>query len=140
MQKTDPPSVTGTIQLGTQSIRLIATHPMPPMGKSLCDRRNQQLIALGNLIATVNDPVLLIGDLNTSSYSAHFKILLEKSKLKDSRLGFGIQPTWPVGLSFFSIPLDHVLLSNDLHVLERTTGEDIGSDHLPVNITIGTSQ
>jgi len=62
---------------------------------------------------------------------------LKQGNLKDSEVGFGFQPTWfaPTGLPF--IPIDHLLTSRNVCVLERKIGPAIGSDHLPVFARIG---
>jgi endonuclease/exonuclease/phosphatase (EEP) superfamily protein YafD len=65
-----------------------------------------------------------------------FRDFLATTGLKDSRVGFGWQPTWPTGSMSLRIPIDHVLVEPDLVVLERQVGPDIGSDHLPVRVRL----
>lgn len=74
---------------------------------------------------------LLCGDLNVTPGSAHFRRLLAATRLRDTRLGFGPQPTWgadtlPFGLA---IAIDHVLAGDAWCVRERDTFALPGSDH-----------
>jgi endonuclease/exonuclease/phosphatase (EEP) superfamily protein YafD len=74
---------------------------------------------------------ILVGDLNTTSTSPAFDRLIERTGLRDSRRGFGREPTWTLrklGLSL-SIAIDHVLVGADLAVVERETLALPGSDH-----------
>jgi endonuclease/exonuclease/phosphatase (EEP) superfamily protein YafD len=76
--------------------------------------------------------LVLLGDLNTTSWSPHFRDLINTAGLKDSRAGFGIQPTWPAGTPPLWIPLDHCLVSPEIKVHDRRVGPNVGSDHFPV--------
>jgi len=113
---------------------LIGTHPLPPIGAEYASLRNEQLQALGEFAANLPGPALLAGDLNITSWSPFFRDLLTTSGLHDSRIGFGIQPTWLSQLVWIGIPIDHVLVSQEIIVQRRTVGPSIGSDHRPVVI------
>jgi endonuclease/exonuclease/phosphatase (EEP) superfamily protein YafD len=77
-------------------------------------------------------PVIVAGDFNATPYSPIFRGLVEATGLKDSRIGFGWQPSWPTYFPPLWIPIDHVLVTPDIQVRKRTTGSYIGSDHYPV--------
>jgi endonuclease/exonuclease/phosphatase (EEP) superfamily protein YafD len=134
------PTIATTIHTPSGEVFFIGTHPLPPIGKSYSDLRNKQLQALPELVGKQKHPVLLIGDLNASPWSAHFKTLVKESGLKNSMKGFGFQPTWPANLPFLRIPLDHALHAPQIGVHNRMVGGDIGSDHFPliVDFTVGT--
>lgn len=134
-----PPSIKTNVILDKDTICLIATHPVPPIGLQAFQSRNAQLLALGEAIQEISQPTVLIGDLNTSSYSYFFHRLITKSGLSDSRIGFGIQPTWPGFFPIMYTTLDHCLISSNISVLSRRTGPDIGSDHFPVIIEVVVS-
>src|SRR5262249_38286126 len=70
-------------------------------------------------------------DLNTTAGSPHFAEFLRVSGLRDSRFGFGPQPSWPTW-SPLRLTIDHAFLSADLAVAGRRPGPDIGSDHYPL--------
>ena len=126
------PSIIAEAHFPQGTISIIGTHPLPPVNAECFRLRNSQLAALPETIKNQRYPVLLIGDLNTSSWSPHFRDLLRDSGLKNSMKGFGFQPTWPAKIPFMKTPLDHVLHSPEMTIHHRAVGKDVGSDHLPV--------
>ncbi len=115
---------------------LVGLHPFPPAGRAYSTLRNQQLATAAKYIATLPKPRVVLGDLNSTSSSPMFHDFLAACGLRDSRIGFGWQPTWPAGNSLLRIPIDHCLLEPELQVLDRQVGPDIGSDHLPIRVRI----
>ena len=102
------------------------------MGAEHSRNRNDQLAALPAVVKEQKYPVLLIGDLNTTPWSSHFKRLVNKSGLKNSMKGFGHQPSWPSDQFFLRIPLDHILHAPEIAIHNRMILKDVGSDHFPV--------
>jgi endonuclease/exonuclease/phosphatase (EEP) superfamily protein YafD len=109
---------------------------MIPVGKRLYDTRNTQLSSLVELLDDFSGNKVLVGDLNASVWDIHYRNLEKRSGLRSARRGFGIQPTWPTFLPFAMIPIDHVLVSSEISVSDVRTGRRIGSDHLPLVVTI----
>ena len=130
-----PPTIRAIVSENGYSWTLFATHPFPPAGQARFQIRNEQLHWLSAQIRNAGSPVVVAGDLNTSSFSPWFSAFTSESGLRDSRLGFGIQPTWPAGFWPAQTTLDHVLVSQEAVVTHRSTGPDIGSDHLPVLVS-----
>jgi endonuclease/exonuclease/phosphatase (EEP) superfamily protein YafD len=127
------PSIVATIDTPQGKLCVIATHPLPPGGAEYSRLRNDQLDQLPEHIPT-SVPVMLLGDLNVTPWSSHFRRLLSRTRMIDSSKGRGVQPTWPNNNPFLRIPLDHCLHSSDIFVWSKTIGEDVGSDHYPVFI------
>lgn len=130
------PSVSVAVELGSQPLRIIGTHPLPPTGAAYTNSRDTQLAHVAEIVASSQIPCLLAGDLNTTPWSYSFKDLLSTAKLKDSRMGFGIQPSWFLAGNLIRIPIDHVLLTEQLETKSRWVGPDIGSDHRAIIIDI----
>ena len=126
------PSVVARLTLNGRPVTLIGTHPLPPSGPVYASLRDEQLRALGAFIRPAREEVIVMGDLNATSWSPVFRRLVRTARLRDSRDGFGIQPTWPCGLPVMHIPIDHCLVSEGIIVHNRWTGPDVGSDHFPV--------
>lgn len=133
------PSIIARLKIDPQhTLHLLATHPLPPIGKALFSLRNEQLSQLPAYIPA-NAPVILIGDLNTTPWNSFFKQLVTESGLMDSSSGKGFQPTWPNTIQLLRIPLDHCLHSPDITLLNREIGPDVGSDHFPLIIDFALS-
>ena len=127
----DVPSILATINTGRTNVRVVATHPLPPGGRDYSHWRNEQLERLPDYIRSTL-PVLLLGDLNVTSWNYHFRKLLSRSGLRDSAQGYGVQPTWPNYNPILRIPIDHCLHSPDIVIVDRRIGADVSSDHYPV--------
>jgi endonuclease/exonuclease/phosphatase (EEP) superfamily protein YafD len=122
------PSILAFLEIPGNRLRIVATHPTPPTSRDYARWRNKQLDLLPDALGTAA-PVVLVGDLNVTPWNHYFRTLLKRTGLRDSAAGRGFQPTWPNTSSFFRIPIDHVLHSPDLAVVERRVGNDVDSDH-----------
>lgn len=118
--------------LNDNVINFITTHPLPPVGSAYFRMRNEQFENINELVKSLEGEVILIGDLNTTSFSPNFNKITKETSLRDARLGFGLQSTWNARMKFISIAIDHVLVTEGIHVNEHRIGPDVGSDHFPV--------
>ena len=98
--------------------------------------RDGQFRSLAKFVRTLTEPVILMGDLNATPFSPAFVDFLRASRLRDSRLGYGNQATWPAALRRAGIAIDHCLVSPQVQVTGRQIGGDVGSDHLPVIVDL----
>jgi endonuclease/exonuclease/phosphatase (EEP) superfamily protein YafD len=136
----DVPSVSAVVRLDGRRIAILGTHPLPPTSTEYAQLRDDQLHALAQVARNRALPLILLGDLNTTVWSPHFRDLLRDGGLVDSARGFGWQTTWPAGLWPLRIAIDHCLLSPDLRVTQRTIGRPVGSDHLPLLLEIAVTK
>jgi endonuclease/exonuclease/phosphatase (EEP) superfamily protein YafD len=133
----DVPSFTARLEdHGGNSFHLIGTHPLPPLSATGAVARNEQLTNINAFIQTLAGPVVLAGDLNSTSWSPNFRDFVRRAGLRDSRNGFGNQPTHPGRLAPIGIAIDHVLVTPDISVRARSVGPYIGSDHRPVIVDL----
>ena len=102
-------------------------HPEMPFTR----RNRPELPALAAVIGRTPGSRIVIGDMNTTEGSPRFADFVETTGLRDSRLGFGRQPSWPTDLPY-RITLEHALVSDDLAVVARRLGPRTGSDHFPL--------
>ncbi|MFB6276131.1 MAG: endonuclease/exonuclease/phosphatase family protein [Halothece sp.] len=134
--KSDKPILSAEVTINRQRIHLIATHPAMPLN-SFPDR-NLELDQIATYLESLNQPVILGGDLNITMWSPYYRRLVNQTGLKNSREGFGILPTWPADnihpiiANFLLIPIDHCLITSDIQVKRTYIGNNAGSDHFPL--------
>jgi endonuclease/exonuclease/phosphatase (EEP) superfamily protein YafD len=127
------PITVATVEGRSRPIRLALLHPRVPAGSGDADRHTRLLHAAGDAVQAAGGSGIVMGDLNTTPWSARYKELVEDAGLEDTREGRGLQTTWPSFLpTILRIPIDHVLVTPDLAAAEREVGPEVGSDHLPV--------
>lgn len=130
------PSVLVQYSFGNKSLTLLFTHPVPPGSLDYFNWRNEQLETIITNRNSFEKSMILVGDLNTTSWSYQFRNFVKKMNLVDSRRGFGLQITWPTMLPIMAITIDHILVSPDIKVLNHEIGPHIGSDHYPVFVEL----
>lgn len=125
------------VKLGGEQLVVRNVHPTRP-GRAIRNAKRNAM--LGSIAAEDwSGRCLLLGDLNVTSTSPAFSELLETSGLRDSRSGFGRQPTYtPTELGgVFSVAIDHILVSDSLRMIDRRIVAIPGSDHRGVVARIG---
>ncbi|WP_444996529.1 endonuclease/exonuclease/phosphatase family protein [Aliikangiella sp. IMCC44359] len=126
------PSLITHLHLNKQPIKIVSSHLLPPGGKQYYQLRNQQAEEMVKALLPINEPLILVGDLNMTMWSNNYHIFESNNAMYNARKGFGILATWPAIFSNFGIPIDHILLSNHFSVTNIYTGPNVGSDHLPL--------
>lgn len=134
------PTIVATMTVNGQLLTLINTHPTNPVAQPLHEARNEQLRSVADIARQARGAVLLTGDFNTTVWNHHYQALEGSTGLRNTRRGFGVQPTWPTFMPFAMIPIDHALASDEIGVVDTRTAPHIGSDHLPLilEFTVGT--
>ena len=136
--KEDRPAISAVTRVSGEKIHIIVAHPPPPKHPRYFRLRNAYFKSLVKL-RQEGQRTVVIGDLNTPSWSHYFQKLCKEMKLRDSRQGFGIHATWPTVFPLFLTPLDHCLISDGLHVVKRELGPSLWSDHYPLKIQLSVS-
>jgi endonuclease/exonuclease/phosphatase (EEP) superfamily protein YafD len=126
--------VHATVTLGGVVRHLWLVHIPNPIGRRR-GSSNPDLSAIAERIRHTPGSHVVFGDFNRTDGSPFLRDFLRATRLRDSRLGFGRQPSWPVW-SWYRIAIDHAFLSQDLAVAERRLGPPIGSDHLPLVLEV----
>jgi endonuclease/exonuclease/phosphatase (EEP) superfamily protein YafD len=125
-------SLSADVKFQDKTISLLLVHPSVPIKQHSFIDRNKQLAAFGEYAAQVKNPLVVVGDFNTTMWSPFYKNMINTGKLRNARSGFGLLPTWPTFMPLLYIPIDHVLVSKEIGVLKIHTGRNVGSDHLPL--------
>lgn len=129
------PAIKITLNIQERSVDLIALHTFPPVSQAALEIRNSQISQLQDAIISDNRFSIIAGDFNASLWNPIFRKLLKNKKLLDSRLNQGIQSTWPTATIMpylyllFPTPIDHLLFSKGLIVLDSEVVSYPGSDH-----------
>lgn len=131
------PTIVAEFNIKEEPLTLILVHTLPPANKYYYSLRNKHLANISFQRNHLSKNLVIMGDLNTTSWSFSFKNLLKKMDLKDSRKGFGLQNSWPTPFPLLQIAIDHCLVSKNIIVLEHKIGPNIGSDHYPVYVQLG---
>lgn len=136
------PAIRATFEWAGESVSLLAAHVLPPADPEYFSFQKEHLRWLAGQMGETQS--ILAGDLNTTEAAYHFQKFLLATGLRDSRDGFGWQPSWPASARFpFNmalIPIDHIFVPKDWIVHERIIGPKIGSDHFPIMITLAPPQ
>ena len=106
--------------------RLIAAHAMTPVSPRGLQTRNALLDA-ARQAAMDSESFILMGDFNLTPWTPTFRRLPGR-RAGDPRFS----RTWPVAFGPFGIPIDHIMFSDVLELVEVRVLEPIGSDHAPV--------
>lgn len=130
------PSMVGRYNIDGQPLTLIGLHVVPALSPDRVVCRDVHLAQMATAINNTQDHVLLIGDLNLTGDAPTLRAFRHKTGLRDSRDGFGIQPSWWLLTRLVAIPIDHCLVSEDIAIHDRRLGPRIGSDHRPVTVDV----
>lgn len=130
--------VIADIKVGDRLVKFAATHAYPQLywGPGGWLIRNQHLeIGIGEYVRNLQQPAIVLGDLNVSMWSPFYHSMIERSGLRNTRQGLGILPTHSIFAPQFAVlsaPIDHCLVSSNIQVKNFKLGPAIGSDHLPI--------
>ena len=129
-------SVEAGIVFPEEKLTLVVTHPVPPMGSSATRLRNEQLFSIARHVSRLSGKTMVLADLNATPWSHGFREFERLSGLKDASRSAGLTTTWPSILPGMRIPLDHCLTSPGIGIVEKRPGPFVGSDHLPLIVTL----
>lgn len=131
------PRVEVVVEVEGRPVRLVTVHTLPPVNAKYSGFRRQQLEEATQRVHASEQPVVLLGDLNATRWSAPLRRLLAETDLRDSAEGFGYAGTWPSGLWWTGmIPIDQVLVGPGFRVEGRRVGPGLGSDHRAVVVDL----
>lgn len=132
----DEPPLLATLRAGGRTLRVLGVHATWPMLPRHAADRNRQLRQLARLSREIREPLIVLGDLNVSPFSAHFQTLLADGRLRSAAENHGWQPTWPTFLLPLGIQIDHALVSPGVRVRDFRVGPSVGSDHRAVIVDL----
>ena len=121
-------------RVGHYPLRIIATHPVPPIGESNWNARNEQLFNIARRFdkSTAN---IMVGDFNLSLGSPFYSDILDAGGLRDGGNGFSLAPSWYVFPTWAGgLRLDHAWVGRGVIPVLHRIGPNVGSDHRPLTM------
>ena len=120
-----------------ESIEILSTHPLAPTDRANAALRDAQLQFATDWLADQEGVFAVVGDFNATPWSSPFRKMLAGADVRNSQIGFGLQPSFPTTSSFlFRVPIDHLVHSDTLTVIDRRLGPTMGSDHFPLVVDL----
>lgn len=131
------PSIHTHVKLRSgETVGLIIVHPYPPRPPHHTTKRDAELLLVGKKVKQETIPYIVAGDLNDVGWSATTRLFQSLSQLRDPRIGRGFYATFPAFSSILRYPLDHLFASSSFSLVGLEVLSDIGSDHLPLFVTL----
>lgn len=128
-------SLVAQVQTPEEILTVIGIHPPIPLPRSSFEVRNQQFERIAPFIQTITNPVIVMGDFNTSPWSTYYRQFLQAADLSSATQGKGIWATWnyesKLPYLLAKIPIDHIA-SRGFDSIEAWAGHASGSDHRPI--------
>lgn len=116
-------------------VTIYAIHTHTPIGLIPHCKRTQELATMANAIASdTSQNIIFMGDWNITPFSPYFQQTLQTSTLQNGYSERWPAVTWPskLVLPFLKIPIDQILFSNSMTLIEKTVPPAMKSDHHPV--------
>lgn len=134
--ETEARAVEVVADVGNEQVTLLGIHPLAPTNPRRTALRDAQFAFAANWARNSEGPTVVTGDFNATPWSHVFGPLSDAG-LRNSQRGFGLDPSFPVDGNFLTqIPIDHLLHSSHLVVVDRWLGPDLGSDHFPLVVDL----
>jgi endonuclease/exonuclease/phosphatase (EEP) superfamily protein YafD len=115
------PAIDARIDVAGEAVRIIAVHTVAQ---------------LAGMTATAIGPLIVVGDLNLTPFSARFGEFLDAAGLRDATVGRGPRITWPTFFPPLGIPIDHCLLGPDWDSIAYRREPAYGSDHYAIVVDL----
>lgn len=109
------------------------------------DRLAARISTIGSLTDQASNPVIVVGNLGATVWTSGMKDLLSTTELRNALDGEGYVSTsnasgWLVVGGWLGLPLDVVLMTDQVTPLTFEAGPDISSDHLPIQVTVAPTR
>lgn len=120
-----------------EAIDVLSTHPLAPTEEERAGLRDAQLQFATDWASDRESPTFVVGDFNATPWSSPFRDLMAEAGLRNSQIGYGLQPSFPASSNvLLRVPIDHLVHSEHFVIRDRRLGPDLGSDHFPLIVDL----
>ncbi len=131
-----------TVGANGETINVITSWGAIASNATKADQLSARLATITELVTSSSHPVTVIGNLGATRWTHGMRTMRDTTGLRDATEGSGYLSTSPVsGIpvigGWIGLPIDVVLMTEEITPLELSTGPDIGAGHLPVTIVVG---
>lgn len=142
VEATGEPILTIRVPAGDGTIGIVTAWGKLATNGAAAETLDARIATISSIIETRDEPLVVMGNLGTTRYAHALRSLLSTDTVRDATEGSGYLSTWPVsGLpiigGWVGIPLDLVLMTDEMTPLELISGPDIGAGHLPMTVVVG---
>lgn len=126
------PTVVARARIGNRTLGFTGAHPMNPVAPSATGIWQEQFTIYTTLVSeSGGDCQIFAGDLNCTPFALAFREFQHRTGLRQTALGRGLTNTWhgPYLPFRMGLPIDHILVSAKIQVLDLKAGPTLGSDH-----------
>ena len=135
--ESEPRAVEVRLPTTVGEVALLGIHPLSPTNERRSGIRDAQLDYAAQWAQAEEGRSVVVGDFNATPWSWSFRRIETEAGLVNSLDGFGVQATFPAGVNpLFRVPIDHLLHSDGLEVIDRRLGPSFGSDHYPLFVEL----
>jgi endonuclease/exonuclease/phosphatase (EEP) superfamily protein YafD len=115
----------------------VGVHTPSPTNATRMRDRDRHLGVIANYVATLKEPVIVAGDHNATPFAKAFRDYISQSGLRNTQLQLLPYFSWSCDVPpFLRIPIDQVLVSPTIGVVDKKVGNCVGSDHLPIIVDV----
>jgi len=138
------PSVHAAATIAGQTVHIVGLHPTPPglpvhndEGRHDSRIRDAELMRVAEQVAqNPRRRWIIAGDFNDVAWSPTTRLFIQRSKLRDPRVGRGLLNTYHADYPLLRYPLDHVFVSESFRVGDFQRFRLPGSDHFAVSVQL----
>lgn len=132
--------VLAEVEIDSSSLLIVALNPMATFDSGGHETWMEQLDALEELLPTLDGPVVLAGDLNSTRFRPEFERIMALGYTDAiDALGKGLSASFKLAAGNVlggGVRLDHALTNSEVHGLAMKNLKACGSDHLPFQLDL----
>lgn len=125
------------VEVRVDGVSILGVHPLSPITPERARIRDAQFDFYHQWVDGESGPAVVVGDFNATPWSWPFRRLVADTGLHNSQVGYGLELSFPKHRSpLFQLPIDHLLYSDGLEVVDRVLSPSLGSDHSPLIVDL----